>query len=296
VAESLDEHMAQLSTSLARGSEADPRSVGFVKAFVRPLGLEREAARELAAGIEELGTLQRSAAAEPGRADRVWRAVLVPVAALVAMAERSRQRHWWTLPVRAAIALYVGCLWLRYGVPEALALHWRRTWRRVSRAGRETRYYVVRTVDHAQLETRRAIQREWTRMPRRWRTFRKQYAQVTREVGKEIRTGSRRVRKRVTTARHGAAAARRRAVRLAKNPRRVLRVGRTLRRHARASWSAARRAAHHAKGGALRALLRGRGRSGQFGGDGTSGAEVPHPGTVGGDKTSRASGDSVAGT
>ena len=80
-ARDLGEHVRQLERGLAPDEERDRRTRAFVEAFVRPAGLDRNAAEILAAQVEELaGT--RPAPARRSLPARGITAALLPIAAL----------------------------------------------------------------------------------------------------------------------------------------------------------------------------------------------------------------------
>jgi hypothetical protein len=66
VARTFDEHLRALTDSLVRPVGRDERNVRFVRAFVRPHGLERDATATFAASVEELGASDPMPAAVPG--------------------------------------------------------------------------------------------------------------------------------------------------------------------------------------------------------------------------------------
>jgi len=57
---SLPEHLAELASALARPVERDEQNARFIRAFVRPRGLDVPATPAFVAAIEELGLLDRS--------------------------------------------------------------------------------------------------------------------------------------------------------------------------------------------------------------------------------------------
>ncbi|MEJ7569403.1 MAG: hypothetical protein WKF41_14200 [Gaiellaceae bacterium] len=90
LANSLDEHLAQLRQTLAGGDQdAELRNRRFVEAFVRPRGLAQEATPLVVGAIEEL-TAEGAAGRRPG--------------------------EWRLLPVRAALAGYIYAKALRWKV------------------------------------------------------------------------------------------------------------------------------------------------------------------------------------
>lgn len=105
VARDFDEHAAQLGAILRDGSAQAERSRRFVESFVRPFGIDQAATPRLAAAIEGLGTIPLRRWAGDTLPRRVLRAVLHPLAWLVAgMPDR---RPWWVYAGRPALWLIV---------------------------------------------------------------------------------------------------------------------------------------------------------------------------------------------
>ena len=106
MAASFDEHLRQLAPTLETtappGDDAKVR--GFVKAFVRPYGLEQPATPRMAGAVEWAAAQRVSPRPEP-MLRRAGRGLMVPVAfaLMVANVERDRWRSWairGTSPVR----------------------------------------------------------------------------------------------------------------------------------------------------------------------------------------------------
>ena len=89
---SLPDHLAELGAALARPVERDPQNARFIRAFVRPHGLDAPATPSFVAAVEELG------AATPLPPDRVsaWHRAMQP---LVRAVVRSSEDGW----LRAAL-------------------------------------------------------------------------------------------------------------------------------------------------------------------------------------------------
>jgi hypothetical protein len=90
---SLSDHLAELTAVLARPGERDPQNARFVRAFVRPRGLDAPATPAFVAAVEELG------AAAPLPPERVppWHRALQP---LVRAVVRSSEEGWLRAPLR----------------------------------------------------------------------------------------------------------------------------------------------------------------------------------------------------
>jgi hypothetical protein len=80
-ARTMGEHLAQLNTCLAARASESERSRRFVEAFIRPYGLDAAATPRFADAVEALGA---TAAAPARRGSRLLRALLWPVAILLA--------------------------------------------------------------------------------------------------------------------------------------------------------------------------------------------------------------------
>jgi hypothetical protein len=83
VAESMDEHLDQLSAGLEHEAEESDRARSFVAVFVRPGGIDRSATEIYADAVEELGMLP---APEPEGPSLAARAALTPLAAVSSLA------------------------------------------------------------------------------------------------------------------------------------------------------------------------------------------------------------------
>lgn len=79
-ATALDEHVAQLASSVTDPGAAEARTARFLEAFVRPRGLDVPAAPRFVAAVEALAAAPAPAAQRPGVADRALRAILAPIA------------------------------------------------------------------------------------------------------------------------------------------------------------------------------------------------------------------------
>ena len=90
---SLPDHLAELGAVLARPVERDPQNARFIRAFVRPRGLDAPATPAFVAAVEELG------AAAPLPPDRApgWHRALQP---LVRAVVRSSEEGWLRAPLR----------------------------------------------------------------------------------------------------------------------------------------------------------------------------------------------------
>src|SRR5581483_11783642 len=87
VAESLEEHLDQLAAGLEHEAEESDRARSFVASFVRPGGVDRNAAAIYADAVEELVALPRP---EPVRPSVALRAALTPLAAVSTLALAAR--------------------------------------------------------------------------------------------------------------------------------------------------------------------------------------------------------------
>ena len=90
---SLPDHLAELASALARPVERDEQNARFIRAFVRPRGLEVPATPAFVAAIEELG------AARPLPPERMpaWHRAVQPLVRAVA---RSSEEGWLRAPLR----------------------------------------------------------------------------------------------------------------------------------------------------------------------------------------------------
>ena len=89
----LPDHLADLASALARPVERDEQNARFIRAFVRPRGLDVAATPAFVAAIEELG------AATPLPPDRMpaWHRAMQP---LVRALARSSEEGWLRVPLR----------------------------------------------------------------------------------------------------------------------------------------------------------------------------------------------------
>lgn len=87
VTRSFPAHLAELASALAQPVQRDEQNIRFVKAFVRPQGIDVEATPAFVAAVEQM------AAAAPRRADvpQAWHAALQPIVRVVA---RSSEAGW----------------------------------------------------------------------------------------------------------------------------------------------------------------------------------------------------------
>jgi hypothetical protein len=90
---SLPDHLAELGAALARPVERDPQNTRFIRAFVRPRGLDAPATPAFVAAVEELG----AAAPLPPDPVPVWHRALQP---LVRAVVRSSEEGWLRAPLR----------------------------------------------------------------------------------------------------------------------------------------------------------------------------------------------------
>ena len=93
VTRTFDAHLAALSDALSSPEGRDARNVRFVRAFVRPLGLEMPATPAFVAAVEELGRAPAPSAEQPG-------AVHAAVQPLVRMLARSAATGWLRTAIR----------------------------------------------------------------------------------------------------------------------------------------------------------------------------------------------------
>jgi hypothetical protein len=87
----LDEHVEQLAAAV-RGTPDAARSRAFVRAFVRPHGLDTPAAERFVEAIEAEAAAPRSAPVRDSLTLRVWRALLTPLAMLARAAAPRKKR------------------------------------------------------------------------------------------------------------------------------------------------------------------------------------------------------------
>jgi hypothetical protein len=90
---SLPDHLSELAAALARPVERDPQNARFIRAFVRPRGLDAPATPAFVAAVEELG----SAAPLPPDQAPAWHRALQP---LVRAVVRSSEEGWLRRPLR----------------------------------------------------------------------------------------------------------------------------------------------------------------------------------------------------
>jgi len=171
-ARSLDEHVAQLRTTLAGEADVAERDRAFVRSFIRPLGLDRPAAPVFAQTVEALASLPRPSAASESWTVRAARIALRPLASAArALAE---DRPLWVYPARPVLTGAVR-VW-------ASAASFRDMVRSTARSGSK--------------RTRRGIQRawyEWTQQAKhRARRVNKQMARAVRGLGTAARRLGRR--------------------------------------------------------------------------------------------------------
>jgi len=112
VAESFDEHAAQLVAALAGEDGGETGTDAFLRSFVRPHGLTEPATPRLVAAIEALAATLPEAPRAPAAAP-LLRATMAPAATLAWSAAAARRGVRW--------ALRVG---LRTPVGQALARRW----------------------------------------------------------------------------------------------------------------------------------------------------------------------------
>ncbi len=96
VTRSLPQHLAELSAALARPQQRDERNMRFIRAFVRPGGLDQPATPRFLAALEEMVAAAAPAPAVPG----VWYRAAQPI---VATAAQSAQQGWLRSIMRDAI-------------------------------------------------------------------------------------------------------------------------------------------------------------------------------------------------
>ena len=95
VTRNFDDHLAELSSALARPVQRDAQNIRFVRAFVRPFGLDAAATPVFVDAVEQLGTAAAGPADVPGLAHRV----LQPLVGLVA---QSSETGWLRTALRDA--------------------------------------------------------------------------------------------------------------------------------------------------------------------------------------------------
>jgi hypothetical protein len=111
----LDEHVAQLAGVLSGGSGKNAAAIGFVRAFIRPYGLDVAATPRVVSELEGFAAQPSTVSARQGAAAWLLRAALVPVAiaATVMTMERAKLRSivlHWTRPGRLAFRAFVSRL------------------------------------------------------------------------------------------------------------------------------------------------------------------------------------------
>jgi len=87
VTRSFPAHLAELASTLARPVQRDEQNVRFVRAFVRPQGLDVEATPAFVAAVEQMA----AAAPRPADAAQPWHVALQPIVRVVA---RSSEAGW----------------------------------------------------------------------------------------------------------------------------------------------------------------------------------------------------------
>jgi hypothetical protein len=95
VTRTFDDHLAELSAALARPVERDAQNIRFVRAFVRPFGLDAAATPIFVEAVEQIGSTPASPADVPGLAHRM----LQPLVGLVA---QSSEIGWLRSALRDA--------------------------------------------------------------------------------------------------------------------------------------------------------------------------------------------------
>ena len=90
---SMPDHLDQLAAALARPQERDEQNARFIRAFVRPQGLEVPATPAFVAAVEDLGAAEPpSPSVAPG-----WQRALQPLVLAIA---RSSEEGWLRVPLR----------------------------------------------------------------------------------------------------------------------------------------------------------------------------------------------------
>jgi hypothetical protein len=170
-ADSLDEHTRQLAEALSGRQSAFEGSREFVRAFVRPRGLDVPVAPVFAGTIGDLAALPRPAA----RRHDFLAVALRPVARVMAAVARmlAEDRPWWVYLLRPLIAALVWIWAAWYGIRRASSERWHTSGKRLRRAvwrvwyessrqagrGRRRITKVFRTVRHAGAVAKRALLR-----------------------------------------------------------------------------------------------------------------------------------------
>ncbi len=170
-ADTFEEHEGQLAVAL-RGDVERESQRRFVRAFIRPHGLDVPAAPVFVEAIESI--------ARQGRplplADPLWVRVLrFPGVALAHMARAlAADRPLWIYPLRPAVTagvwLAAGAYWLRHGLGATLhapikrlrrGAHgtWHESSQRIAKALRRARKSMSRGVLHAGVSAKRAVRR-----------------------------------------------------------------------------------------------------------------------------------------
>jgi hypothetical protein len=90
---SLPDHLRELALALAKPVERDQQNARFVRAFVRPRGLDVPATPAFVAAIEELG----ASAPLPAEYPPLWRRAVQPLVLAIA---RSSEEGWLRAPLR----------------------------------------------------------------------------------------------------------------------------------------------------------------------------------------------------
>ncbi|MEW6319638.1 MAG: hypothetical protein AB1635_00965 [Acidobacteriota bacterium] len=198
LAKNLDEHVAQLARAVATPEARDERSEKFVRAFVRPLGLDVNAARVLSCAIADLGAL-RAAASEPLRSTRIRRALLLPLAVIATVAWPFEPRPWWVVFIRVPLTIAVALLTARLMLRER-----RREWSSQARRSlRSTRKRLRGRWQEASKTTRRAVRLGVDRTTRGARRAVKRGRKDLRELAKRARRMAQRAHRHVLGAVRG---------------------------------------------------------------------------------------------
>ena len=154
-ATSLDQHAEQLAALLTGADDVDAIRRGeFVQTFVRPHGLEVDAASVFVRTIDEMARLQRPEA----KPDSTWTRILRPAALPMAFVARSlaEDRPLWAYALRPVVTIGVWMTAVVYWTRTAIYEHVRPRIKRARRALQRARYETARALEKQRKRWKRA--------------------------------------------------------------------------------------------------------------------------------------------
>ena len=159
-ATSLDEHVEQLAALLTGAAAVDEaRRLEFVQTFVRPHGLDVDAASVFVRTIDEMARMVRPDA----KPDSMWTRVFRPAALPMAVLARSlaEDRPLWAYALRPVVTIGVWMTavvyWTRTGIYEQVRPRIKRARRALHRARYETARAIEKRWKRAQRSAKRAL-------------------------------------------------------------------------------------------------------------------------------------------